>query len=164
MLTAKFEKGCDNFKKVEGKNPNTLPAFLAIFAPLVFSPLTCVQVVDNGSDRPPVPLPAPSSADTNTLVVPRVPEKNSLERLVPPPSTSLLQYEEEDSAEDTELLVKHGAALDALWVTPELEVRLIRDLLFVFQGIPGKHIKYDPRSEAFLLDPSLPLRSHVKDL
>jgi gamma-tubulin complex component 3 len=34
----------------------------------------------------------------------------------------------------------------------------------VFQGIAGRHIKFDPRSEQYVVDPGLPIKSTVKDL
>jgi len=37
------------------------------------------------------------------------------------------------------------------------------DLIYVFQGISGRHIKFDARSESYLLDPSLKLNSTVRD-
>jgi gamma-tubulin complex component 3 len=41
------------------------------------------------------------------------------------------------------------------WINRELELKLLTDLLFIFQGINGKHIKYDPRSENYVLDPQV---------
>lgn len=50
------------------------------------------------------------------------------------------------------------------WISPDVELRLIKDLLFVFQGISGTHIKYDLRSESYVVDPSLQLVGPARDL
>ena len=49
------------------------------------------------------------------------------------------------------------------WVSPEVESLLLQDLLFIFQGIAGRHIKYEPRSEQYVIDPSLGVREAVRD-
>jgi gamma-tubulin complex component 3 len=59
--------------------------------------------------------------------------------------------------------VEHASAL-LTWVSPEVELKLIKDLLFVFQGISGTCIKYDLRSEQYVIDPSLHLVGPVRDL
>ena len=50
-----------------------------------------------------------------------------------------------------------------IWCSKELESLLIRDLIYVFQGIDGKYIKYDSRSELYVVDPALGLKQAVKD-
>ena len=86
--------------------------------------------------------------------------------LLPPSSNapSLLDYAEDEREEDAMLLTQYHDVLEAFWLSPQLEADLIRDLLFVFQGITGKYIRYDPRSESYIIDPSLSLRAHIKDL
>lgn len=49
------------------------------------------------------------------------------------------------------------------WINPETEALLLQDLIFVFQGIAGRHIKYDPRSEQYVVDPALQLRDPARD-
>jgi hypothetical protein len=38
------------------------------------------------------------------------------------------------------------------WIKRELELQILSDLLFVFQGINGRHIKYFPRNESYGID------------
>jgi len=40
----------------------------------------------------------------------------------------------------------------------------MRDLLYIFQGIAGKHIKYDRKTEYYIVDPSLGLKQPAKDV
>lgn len=49
------------------------------------------------------------------------------------------------------------------WISPDAENKLLRDLLYIFQGIGGKYIKFDPRSECYLIDPALRVRPQVRD-
>lgn len=46
----------------------------------------------------------------------------------------------------------------------QTEFDVIRSLLYIFQGISSKHIKYDPKSEAFVLDPNLRLSAPLQDV
>lgn len=50
-----------------------------------------------------------------------------------------------------------------IWCSKELESLLIRDLIYIFQGIDGKYIKFDSRSELYVVDPALGLKQAVKD-
>ena len=53
---------------------------------------------------------------------------------------------------------------DALfWVNQDDENKLIRDLLFIFQGISGTFIKYDTRSAQYIIDPTLGVPIPVQD-
>ena len=38
-----------------------------------------------------------------------------------------------------------------------MESEILRDLLYVFQGIDGRYLKFDPRADAFVLDPNVVL-------
>lgn len=60
----------------------------------------------------------------------------------------------------------HIAALESrgLTVPRDVEIALMRDLLYVFQGIAGNVIKYDARSQAYVIDPSLKLKQPVMDM
>ena len=53
---------------------------------------------------------------------------------------------------------------DIFWLSPGTEVKLLRDLLYIFQGVVGAHIRYDTRSESYVLDPSLGLSCPAKDI
>lgn len=54
--------------------------------------------------------------------------------------------------------------LYSLWMTPEIENKLILDLLYILQGTNGTHIRYDVRSELYVIDPKLALVSTARDL
>ncbi|RYY78494.1 hypothetical protein EON63_17745 [archaeon] len=49
------------------------------------------------------------------------------------------------------------------YLPPALEYKLIQDILYILQGITGKHIKYDSRSESFIVDPALHIPDPVRD-
>ena len=44
------------------------------------------------------------------------------------------------------------------------EALLVQDALFVFQGIDGRYIKFDPTSDAYLLDSAVGITQPVRDL
>lgn len=52
----------------------------------------------------------------------------------------------------------------SLTLSRDVEIALMRDLLYVFQGIAGNVIKYDTRSQCYVVDPSLKLRQPVMDI
>ena len=152
---------------MEGRTQSLLPSFLAVLTPLAFDPISL--------PGPRNALPPPPAMTKHTEVVEAVaaPAKASAVEARPellPPSSTPLQIpfstagEEQDRADFLELLASHKDVLDGFWLSAELELELMRDLLFVFQGVPGKHIKYDPRSDGYLIDPALSLRSHTRDL
>lgn len=50
------------------------------------------------------------------------------------------------------------------WIPPEVEHRLILDLIYVLGGVNGSHIKYDLRSESYVIDPTLSLHPTICDI
>ncbi len=50
------------------------------------------------------------------------------------------------------------------WIPPEVEYRLILDLIYVLGGVNGSHIKYDLRSESYVIDPTLSLHPTIRDI
>ena len=52
---------------------------------------------------------------------------------------------------------------ERVWISQEVEVEVLRDLVFVFQGISGQRIRLDRKSESFLIDPSLHLSPSATD-
>jgi hypothetical protein len=50
------------------------------------------------------------------------------------------------------------------WIEPTVERKLIVDLIYILGGINGNYIKYDIRSESYLIDPSLQIPSTVRDI
>jgi hypothetical protein len=61
-----------------------------------------------------------------------------------------------------------GVALEAgdqsTWVSRDVEMKLLVDLVYILQGINGKHIRFDPRSESYVVDPALMLKPSIKDI
>ncbi|KAG5179865.1 Spc98 family-domain-containing protein [Tribonema minus] len=53
---------------------------------------------------------------------------------------------------------QHGVLSDAT------ERALLRDVLYALQGIDGQHVRYDPGSQAFAVDPSLSVSPATRDL
>jgi hypothetical protein len=53
---------------------------------------------------------------------------------------------------------------DLVWVPRASELLLIRELLLVFQGINGPHIKLDDKTQAYVLHPELALPPPVRDI
>ncbi|KAJ1441455.1 Spc98 family-domain-containing protein, partial [Ochromonadaceae sp. CCMP2298] len=56
------------------------------------------------------------------------------------------------------------AATLAVWLDPTTEHLLLTDLLYIFQGIGGRYIRYDGRTESYLIDPTLKVNSTARDL
>lgn len=50
------------------------------------------------------------------------------------------------------------------WIPAEMEQKLIHDLIYILGGVNGHHIKYDPRTEAYVIDPTLSLHPTVRDI
>ena len=166
-------RACDGVRRVEGRATSLLPSILAALTPLAFAPIVGAAQRDRVIP-PSVPINggrAAESSEIKSSVTVLEPDKREAgtrvpRDLLPPPPPSLVSAvsEEQDRTEYLELLTGHREVLDGFWMSADLELALMRDLLFVFQGVTGRHVKYDPRSESYVLDPSLPLRSHARDL
>jgi hypothetical protein len=66
--------------------------------------------------------PLPSAAITQITRASNVPDA-----LLPAPvTTSLLRYEDSEREEDAEVLEQFREAMESVWMSPELEVKLIR--------------------------------------
>jgi hypothetical protein len=50
------------------------------------------------------------------------------------------------------------------WISPELERKLIVDIIYILGGVNGSHIRLDLRSESFVIDPSLHLHPTTRDI
>lgn len=86
---------------------------------------------------------------------------DKLEEIKPTPKANV------DVVEDAPLESTKSVESDNtedIWVAKKVELLLIKDLIFIFQGIAGKHIKYDRKSECYIVDPALNLRQSVKDV
>ena len=51
-----------------------------------------------------------------------------------------------------------------IWISPEQEKKLIVDIIYILGGVNGTHIKFDIRSESYVVDPSLHLHPTVRDI
>lgn len=159
-----LRRACDGVRRVEGRSTSLLPSILAALAPLAFAPIAEAAQRDRA---PPPPATIVGAAEPlESKSEPREAADRVPRDLLPPPPPSLSTAvsEEQDRSDYLEVLGAHREVLDGFWMSSDLELALLRDLLFVFQGVAGRHIKYDPRSESFVLDPALPLRSHARDL
>jgi hypothetical protein len=172
LRLANFESQCDAVTKI---NRNLLNPFLAIFEPLSFRPekklnvnKLLVQVDGHLRDR--VFTGNDEAMNGNTRVIASQATQHAF------PSASFFEHD------DNHLKVLEA---DNVWVSKEVEYNLMVDLIYIFQvcklhnlnktlliqtlvcnlkqGISGKHIKFDTRSESYLLDPSLKLNSTVRD-
>eukprot|EP01032_Pedospumella_encystans_P014403 gene14403-16542_t len=148
LQLSKFEKQCDAVRKI---NPNLLDPFLSVFEPLSFKPerISANHVAAPSVKKQGERAFTDNSASSNIITPPDVASPQQTSRSGNP-------FEREDH---------HVKVLEAetVWVPKEVEHTLMVDLIYVFQGISGKHIKFDARSESYLLDPSLKLNSTVRD-
>lgn len=160
LLLSSIEKNCD---KISELNPNILNPFLALFLPLSFQKPEATPVINVlRADFNLRSKPKAFGVNTTTHNNNRIPSQpNQVSPPMKMEDSAFSERKEEYEKDDrTRLLVKSNA----VWVDPETEQKLITDLLFVFQGIAGTHIKYDCRTESYVLDPSLALIPPVRDI
>lgn len=144
LLVARFDKEVDRLRRL--RSPHLAP-FLAIASSLSFS----------------------KDSSVNPALNPRIISMSDQSKTVP---ESRWVDIAEAKASDPGLMFaqqRRGGAnftqLDGLvWVDPDTEAKLLKDLLFVFQGISGAHIKYSLRAEAYIIDPSLHVPTSARDL
>ena len=146
---AAFEQQCDSLRRL---NSSLLHPVLALLEPLSFpkrGPTNFFSASSSSSSSSGPPIPS-SSDERKSLFnhdvdgsLPRPP------RRTPPAAAAVSDIPQPAGSED--------------WVSPETEALLLQDLLFVFQGIAGRFVKYEPRSEQYLVDPALALRDPVRD-
>eukprot|EP01039_Chlorochromonas_danica_P001201 gene1202-1311_t len=55
-------------------------------------------------------------------------------------------------------------SVNDLWISVEVERKLLLDIVYVLQGVTGKHIKYDSRTESYVVDPMLQLPLPARDI
>lgn len=137
-----FEQQCDKLRRL---NSSLLHPILALLEPLSFPRGgTGIGFFNNAGSS--------SSGNGATAIPP--PER---------PQKSLFQHDVDGSLPNRPRLNQTREEGTYVWIDPETESLLLQDLLFVFQGIAGRYIKYEPRSEQYLIDPVLQLRSPVMD-
>jgi len=145
-VLATFEQQCDSLRRL---NSSLLHPILALLEPLSF-PSPAARRGVGGS----LLFSAGSSSSGNGGTVVEPPSSRSL--FSSGSESSSLPLRPRRQADQDEVQAKD-------WVSPEVESLLLQDLLFIFQGIAGRHIKYEPRSEQYVIDPSLGVREAVRD-
>lgn len=135
---AKFEQECDALRRL---NPSLLASFLAIYEPLAFSTINDTSNTSKG-------MILPSVYDGNRQV--------ASTKIITDATTSVVLPETLQQAfmidKASENLINNSGLF---WISRDIEIKILIDLLFIFQGINGKYIKYDPRSESYALDPTM---------
>lgn len=134
-----FEKEC---LKVAAINPNALNAFLMIIEPLSLQLATktlfnkgIVNYMENNMKLDVSSLDVTTANKTFQLPEMGFQDKNDI----------------------------HDNINDETWISKDTEMLVLHELLFIFQGLEGKSIKYDVRSESYVLDPDLRLEAPVRD-
>jgi gamma-tubulin complex component 3 len=130
-----FEKEYDELRRL---NPGLLISVLALMEPLAYSH------IDNDQSQ----AINPKIITANDKIKP---EDSNMKSMVNNPLPSNLQMPFLPNPSAAEHLYDTGI----FWISRDLELKIITDLLFIFQGINGKHIKYDSRSESYAIDPQL---------
>lgn len=165
-LVSKFEKECYNLGTMGSP---LLRPFLAVMEPLSHS-LTQLNVLgpkiniinesetfnrnENSSGSSTDAISTGLRTQRNTGTKSELPSMSyaiagGLLPIVPPYHTSGVDV---DSSEAT-----------MAWISSDVENLLLKDLIYIFQGIGGRYIKYDPQSECYVIDPALNLQLTVKD-
>eukprot|EP00605_Chrysophyceae_sp_TOSAG23-4_P001406 GSChrysophyteH1.ASY1.ANO1.1528.1 assembled CDS len=135
-----FEKSYDKLRRI---NPAILNSVLTLLEPLSFpKPMngyfkqttSSTTGMEGGSSMPIPPVQGLFEHDRDESLLSERPS-------VPPaPAAARLTAVDVSTANS-------DAAVDTYaWCNQETENLLLRDLLFIFQNIQGKHVKYDPRS------------------
>lgn len=133
-----FEKEC---LKVATINPNMLNAFIMIIEPLSHQ-LATKTLFNNET--------------VNYL-------ENGMKIDVPPQNATAVnktfQMPEIGFEDKTDIYTMQ----DESWISNDTEKLVLHELLFIFQGLESNSIKYDLRSESYVLDPDLRLQPPVRD-
>jgi Gamma tubulin complex component N-terminal len=135
---AKFDGTCDSLRKL---NPIILTSFLAVFEPLAFT-----AAKGNSSISNTIITAIPSIYHGSNQVTQSKPIVDNSSFAILPKALQSLNIDKSEDAVNNDGL---------LWINRDTELTILTDLLFIFQGINGKHIKYDPRSESYVIDPAL---------
>lgn len=172
LQLAKFERLCDDVRK---HKPRLLHPLLLLLQPLAFQEQQLVSL-HRYEELHRAAADAELSADSDGVAV--ADAGRDMAKAINSAAATLrkevmmsnqLNWNSSSSATSTAATVAATAApqvKDAegvVWVEPATERKLLRDLLFVLQGIAGKHIKFDSRSENYVIDPSLQLNRTVQD-
>lgn len=162
LLLSRFDKQCEALKKI---NPSLLVSFLSFLKPLSFYERikrvavlshqnNVIEVVEGlQTEKPSLSLTTKNSLnkglDDADLTAPTKPTTRSVANTQAQGATAINVSLEQ---------------LSLHWVTPEVEKKLLIDLVYVLQGVTGKYIRYDNRTESYIIDPSLHLNTTVRDV
>ena len=149
---ASFDDSCDELK---ARNSRLLSNFLALYEPLAFK--TCehmtapansyfrVRSSTNKASGETDKFNPNMGTNKDRNFVPHTSEKVAYDKSFPLSSHVLTSDDVEASS----------IKADLVWISPDTEVKLLKDLIYIFQGISGRHIRLDPRTESYIIDPSL---------
>ena len=140
-IVSDFERECDNVRRI---NPALLHSFLAVIEPLSYS-LSSMNVGTTSSG---------SSSSGSSILGARINKLTELDNTnhihtsSSIRTTSNTSFRPSSITPDTLMPIVppyHTTGVDSdspevsfAWVTEEIEIKLLRDLLYIFQGIGGK--------------------------
>jgi len=157
QAVAAFESACDRLQRC---NPRVLSSVLTLLEPLSF-PRVAPSYFQQTPGASASELPAPPTVAVGTPSW-SGPDLHRAKPALPP--AALSSSSSSSSSTVNMLTAAENAEADALlWLPRDAEDLLLRDLLLVFQGIPGRYIKYDTRSEQYVIDPALRILTPVAD-
>ena len=135
LATAQFSKECETLLRL---SPTLHDGFIIFLEALVSAPAPSrISFLSDSVDHTSLGLPTPKSSS-----ITHDPGESNGKHL----SIPFAVNNEADIAER------------------KVEVEIIRDLLYIFQGLPSKRIKYDSKNERYLIDPSLRLSAPQRDI
>jgi len=142
LAVANMERECDRLKRSQFR---FLPQLLAMLEPLAFTYV------------PPPSSFVPKSSSEHRTFSTSIPE-SSLNGALPYEGNNIGGISPVSSVDMQALLDR-----ERVWITADAELKILRDLLYVFQGISSRHIRYDSRSDSYVVDPSLQLSPGATD-
>lgn len=152
-VLSSFEKSCEDLRRI---NPKLLQYALIMFEPLCFS-VPQESIIFNhshfmkenlgkmDSEIPKNVFKFPSGEQVSHATMLGAPTSNTSNS-----SVKNTEKQEEGTVSYRELVAANNKLT---WCSEESEDKLLRDLILIFQGIDGQYIKFDSRSEEYLVDP-----------
>ncbi len=154
MALATFEKECERIRQV---NPSLLQSALIMMEPLAFSKPRNGRYFHQfkatsgeGGEAAGDEVEAPANVFRGTTEALMGGGENNYDKI----KANTLDFIDKQV---------NRRAEDVAWVSDRDEELLLRDLIFIFQGIAGKYIRYDSRSEAYEISSAMSLRPAVRD-
>jgi hypothetical protein len=170
VLLARFDKELETFQRM---NAPVVNSFLIFMKPVsFFAPATRRQPIGGAEAVLPASAQLAQSVPlnlqvTNSLNKPLYDNNNNSNsnkiHIGFPTQQDRVKSLETDADRERRIGLS-PAQLSTHWVSPETEKVLLVDLVYVLQGVTGKHIKLDTRSESFVIDPALCVSPCVRDL